>query len=42
MSGKSSAVEIGFNVISPSGKSLADPKKELKELRGKNWEEVLL
>jgi len=37
-----STVESWFNVVSPSQKNLIDLKRELEELKNKNWESILL
>ena len=34
-------IERWFNIISPIEKNIAELKKELKELRSKNWKEIL-
>jgi len=36
-----STVESWFNVVSPSQKKLIDLKRELEELKNKNWESIL-
>ncbi|MCL1850263.1 MAG: hypothetical protein FWF70_02490 [Bacteroidetes bacterium] len=37
-----STVESWFNVVSPTQKKLTDLKRELDELKNKNWQEILL
>jgi len=39
-SDKLSEIEGWFNIITPKGKTIAELKKELEELRSKNWEEI--
>ena len=34
-------IERWFNIISPIEKNIAELKKELKELRSKDWKEIL-
>jgi len=34
-------IESWFNIISPEGKSIDELKKELSELSGKNWSQIL-
>ena len=37
-----STIESWFNIISPKGKNLDDLKKQLHELKSKNWQKILL
>jgi hypothetical protein len=39
---KKNLIEAWFNVISPKGKKLEILKKELEELKSKNWKEIIL
>ena len=38
---KLNEIEDWFNVISPEGKTITELKRELIELRSKNWGEIL-
>ena len=33
-------IEDWFNIIAPEGKTIKELKKELEELRSKNWEKI--
>ena len=39
-SDKINMIEDWFNIIAPEGKTIKELKKELKELRSKNWEKI--